>query len=217
MSELIESIDISKKDTTQNKQNALEKIIDWVISSKPSIIQNYVDKLRSQNSGITNDDLAKKILNRKSFKNGLVGAFTGLGGLPALPIAVPADLIASWKIQAFMAFSIAYVYGHTTDTTDLKTDFYLIMAGDAAKEALKRLGIEVSKSVTKKAIERYVTREIMVKIWKVVGQKIITKAGQKSFTSFMKMVPIAGAPIGFVFDWTSSRIVGNFAIKYYKG
>lgn len=116
-----------------------------------------------------------------------------------------------------MAFSIAYIYGHTKDTTDLKTDLYLILAGDSAKEALKRFGIEVSKSVTKKAVDKYITREIMVKIWKVVGRKIITKAGEKSLTSFIKLVPLVGAPVGFAFDWGATRAVGGLAIKYYKG
>ena len=116
-----------------------------------------------------------------------------------------------------MAFSIAYVYGHTQDTTDLKTDLYLILAGDSAKEALKRIGIEVSKAFTKKAVQKYITRDIMVKIWKVIGQKIITKAGEKSLTSFMKMVPLVGALVGFVFDWVATQAVGKFAIKYYKG
>lgn len=201
----------------ENKWEFLDKAIDWVITSDPAKIKLYVDKLRSQNSGISDDQLARKILNRKTFKNGLVGAFTGLGGLITLPVAVPADLIASWRIQATMACAIAYVYGHTLDTTVLKTDIYLIMAGDSAKEALKRFGIEVSKAVTKKAIEKYVSREIMVKIWKIIGMKIVTRAGEKSLTSFIKMVPVVGAPVGFIFDWTSTRAVGEAAIIYYSG
>ena len=81
---------------------------------------------------------------------------------------------------------------------------------------LKQFGVEVSKNVTKKMVNKYITREIMVKIWKVVGQKIITKAGEKSLTSFVKMVPLVGAPVGFAFDWTATQIVGNVAIKYYR-
>ena len=72
-------------------------------------------------------------------------------GLFVMPVTIPTDLIASWRIQATMAFSIAYIYGHTENTTDLKTDLYLILAGDSAKEALKRLGIEISKDITKKS------------------------------------------------------------------
>lgn len=216
---IVRSIIVSKKTlpSQEERQNVLEQVIDHVISTDFTSIENYVDKLRKQNPGISCDRLAKKITSRKAIKNGLVGAATGLGGFTTLIPATLADVASSWRIQVSMAFSIAYVYGHTTDTTDLKTDLFLILAGDSAKEALKRVSIEVSKSMTKKAVEKYITRDMMVKIWKVVGQKIITKAGEKSLLSFIKMVPLIGAPIGFFFDWTSARIVGKVAITYYRG
>lgn len=201
----------------EDLENALATVMDYVLSTDSVKIESYIDKLRKQNPGISCDDLAKKVLHRKSIKNGFIGCITGIGGLITLPVAIPADLVCSWRIQVSMAFSIAYIYGHTKDTIDLKTDLYLILAGDSAKEALKRFGIEVSKGVTKKAVDKYITRNVMTKIWKVVGRKIITKAGEKSMTSFMKMVPLVGAPVGFAFDWTATQAVGNIAIKYYKG
>lgn len=200
-----------------DKQTALEALINWIAETHPAEIRNYVDKVRSQNPGISDTDLAKKIKNRKAIKNGLVGAVTGIGGLITLPVTVPVDLIATWKIQAFMAFSIAYVYGHTVKTTDLKTDLFLILAGDSAKEALKRFGIEAGKVVTKKMIQKYITIDIMKAIWKILSRKIITKAGEKSFTSFFKMIPVVGAPIGFAFDYSAAQAVGKFAINYYSG
>ncbi|EHQ88932.1 EcsC family protein [Desulfosporosinus youngiae] len=203
--------------SSSDLQNALEHVLDYVISTDHLTIEAYVEKLLEQNKGISCDELAKKILHRKSIKNGFIGAATGLGGLITLPVTIPADLICSWRIQASMAFSISYVYGHTKDTTDLKTDLYLILAGDSAKEALKKIGIEASKAITKKAVEKYITKDIMLKIWSVVGRKVITKAGEKSLTSFMKMVPLVGAPVGFSFDWAATQAVGKFAIKYYKG
>lgn len=202
---------------SQDLQYGLERILDFVISTDHETIEAYVDKLFEQNKGISCDELARKILHRKAIKNGFIGAVTGLGGLITLPASIPADLICSWRIQASMAFSIAYVYGHTKDTTDLKTDLYLILAGDSAKEAVKKLGIEVSKSLTKKAVENYITKDVMIKIWKVIGKKIITKAGEKSFTNFMKIVPLVGAPVGFAFDWTATQTMGKIAIKYYSG
>lgn len=47
--------------------------------------------------------------------------------------------------------------------------------------------------------------------------KIITRAGQKSMTSFMRMVPLAGIPVGFLFDYFAAKIVGTIAIQYYSG
>lgn len=201
----------------EKKRNALEKLVDWLIETGQQDIDEYVRKLKSQNNGISNHDLAKKIVRRKSIKNGLVGAISGIGGVITLPVSIPGDLIFSWKIQIFMALTIAHVYGHNAKTADIKTDIYLILAGDTAKEALKRVGIEVSKGVTKKAVSKYITREVMKKIWKVVPQKIITKAGEKSLTSFMKAIPLIGAPVGFVFDWVAAKAVGKTAIKYYSG
>ena len=209
--------DFEPREPEDEKEGALARFMNWVVSTDPVQVKAYVDKLRDQNKGISDDDLARKIVRRKAFKNGLLGAASGFPGILALPATIPADLVGSWRIQAFMAISIAYVYGQTSQTTDLKTDVYLIMAGDSATEAVKRLGIEVGKTLTRKAVQKYMTREIMVKIWSVLGRKIITKAGEKSLTSFMRMVPIIGAPIGFAFDWAATRTIGHLAIDYYSG
>jgi hypothetical protein len=209
--------DFSPKKPEDEKVGAFGKFMDWVVSAQPTRVAAYVNKLRSQNPGIADDALARKIVHRKAFKNGLVGTATGVGGILTLPVTIPADLVASWKIQAFLCLSVAYTCGHTAETTDLKTDIYLIMAGDSAKEALKRLGIEVGKTVTRKAVEKYITREVMVKMWSVIGRQIITKGGLKSPTSFTRLVPLIGAPIGFGFDWFATRAVGHCAIKCYSG
>ncbi len=108
----------SRKD--EEYLTTFEKVVDWFIRSDPNDVARYVGELREQNPGISSDDLAKKITRRKSFKNGLVGAATGVPGVLALPVTVPADLVASWKIQIHMALCVAYVYGHTHRTTDLK-------------------------------------------------------------------------------------------------
>ena len=60
------------------------------------------------------------------------------------------------------------MYMHTRPiTSDLKTDLYLILAGDSAKEALKKFGIEATKAMANEAVDKYITKEIMQKIWKV--------------------------------------------------
>lgn len=44
----------------EERQNVLEQVIDHVISTDFTSIENYVDKLRKQNPGISCDRLAKK-------------------------------------------------------------------------------------------------------------------------------------------------------------
>ena len=204
-------------DKLAERTGALTRVVDHMIEVSAPGVTSYVQKLRSQNPGISSDALAGKIVRRKSFKNGLVGAVTGLGGAITLPIAIPVDVIASWKIQIAMALAIAAAYGRNNGNSDLKTDVFLILAGDSAKEALKRAGIHVAKGVTHKAIQQHVTREVMKKIWKVIPQRIITKAGEKSVLSLTRMVPIVGAPVGFAFDWAAARAVGRAAKRYYAG
>jgi hypothetical protein len=132
-------------------------------------------------------------------------------------VAIPADVVGSFMIQIRTALAVACVFGHTQHTADLKTDLYLILAGEAASQALKKLGVEVGKHVTRRTVQKHVTREVMKKIWKVIPQRILTKAGEKSATSFMRMVPLVGAPIGFGVDYTTARGVGATAIRYYSG
>ncbi|MGI5837780.1 MAG: EcsC family protein [Chloroflexota bacterium] len=213
LTESVQTIDLSPEELKEQ----LDRLTEWIINFDQPAVMSYVDKLRSQNPGISDAKLASMIVRRKSLKCGLVGAVAGLGGVIVLPVAVPANLVATWRFQANMAVCIAYLYGHTPETTDLKTDIYLIMAGDSVKEAFKQFGIEASKEVTKRAVEKYVTREVMNSIHRIIGRKIITKAGEKSLTSFTKMVPLIGGPIGFAFDWTTARGFGSAAIKYYSG
>ena len=201
----------------KDEPTAIERFVDWMLQGSQASVEGYVDKLRQQNPSLSNRELAKKIVRRKSLKNGLVGAITGVGGLLTLPVMIPTDVAMSWRIQIAMVVAVARVFGHTEDTMDLKTDVLLVLAGDSAKEALKRVGIEVTKAATRKAVDRYVTREMMKAIWKVVGKKIVTKAGEKSLLSFARMVPLVGAPVGFGFDWVMARKVGAIAIAYYSG
>ena len=208
---------IQKEDKKNSVIKWIDEYIDDHIVSSAGEISAYVNKLREQNPKISDKDLARKIVNRKSFKNGLVGAATGVGGLITLPVTVPVDIVATWKIQITLAFAIANVFGHTKDTTDLRTDVYIILAGSASQEALKKVGIQVGREITKRAIQKNLNKEIMMKIWKIIPQKIITKSGQKSLTSFSKMIPLIGAPIGFGFDYFGTRALGSFAIKYYSG
>ena len=49
-------------------QEALEKVIDYVISTDSIAIEHYINKLYEQNSGITCDELAKKSVIPQVYK-----------------------------------------------------------------------------------------------------------------------------------------------------
>lgn len=195
----------------------IDRSIDKTLERELDDWRNYVDKLREQNPQLSNEDLARLIVQRRSLKNGALGAATSVGGVLVMPVAIPADVVGSFMIQIRTALAVACVFGHTQETADLKTDIYLILAGEAASQALKRAGIEVGKHVTRKAIQKHITREVMTRIWRIIPQRILTKAGEKSATSFMRLVPVVGAPIGFGVDYATSRAIGATAVRYYSG
>ena len=198
---------------------AFEKLVDWFIEFDPFEVKMYVEEQRTRNPDLTEDQLAVRIIGIKSVKNGLVGAATGVPGFLAMPITVPTDLLMSWKIQINLALCIAYIYGHDIDNKsrdELKTDLYMILAGNGAKEHLRVLGVEIDE-VTKKSLKRYVSREMLAGIWKQIGRHIAVSTGRRSATKLSRMIPLVGAPIGFAFDYTATKSVGAFAKRYYGG
>ena len=209
---IIESLDI---DPASSWEKALEAVIESIIGAdfNRDAIAQFVDKLRWDNSGISHEEIYHKIVNQKSMQSGLFGAVTGVGGLATLPLAIPANIYTSWKIQAATIRAVAYVYGYPPSKTD--TCLVLFGAVDSKMQALKKIGIEAAKVATKKAVDQYMTKEIMKSVFKLSLKEAATKMAQKALAT--KMIPLVAAPIGFGFDWMTTQAVGKLAIKYYSG
>ena len=64
----------------QDLKGVLTKVVERVVTTDPTHIRDYVDKLKRENPHLSKDDLAKLVVSRKALKNGCVGAFGSLGG-----------------------------------------------------------------------------------------------------------------------------------------
>lgn len=201
----------------QKWSEELIQILKRTVEKEAVYIGEYVDQLRRLNPRISNEQLARKIISRKSLKAGGIGAAFNVGGLITMPITMPVDLYYCFRIQARMVLSVAYVYGWDIRSESTATDILLVMAGNAGINALRKAGIKIGEEFAKKAVQKFVTREVMKRINKILSRKIITKAGAKSFTSFAKLVPIVGAPIGGGFNYVGTLTIGKLALKFYKG
>ena len=160
---------------------------------KNGIDEEYVPTLREQNPEMSNDELAQKIVRMKSLQCGVFGVITGALGVGTLFTTIRGNA-KRWKVQIDMVMAIAEVYGYTAELIDVM----LIVTGGLAKEELKRAGIEIGEEVTRKAVEKRVTRATMK-------------------TIFPKLAPLIGSVISFIIDRPAVRLVGNVAIKYYSG
>jgi len=222
-----------------DKHGLMESIIKWIIDHDSKKIKKYVDKLREQNKGLSNEELAQKVVNREAIMCGIAGAITGIGGFLTMPITVPIDVYCSLKTQAFMAYCVSYIYGSADNTVDMKRDIYLIIAGDAAKTAFKKIGIDITEKISKKVIEQYIAQYATRQVYSVlfvefgregalkiladelaieIVERVIAQNSKTIFNKFFrKIIPLVGAPIGFAFDWTMAKMVGKRAISYYSG
>jgi len=200
----------------ENWSQDLLLLLRKTVQEEARLVEEYVAQVRRLNPEKTSLELAKRIMWRRSLKAGGLGAVCGLGGFLTVPVTMPTNLYYGFRIQARLGLAVAHIYGWNIHEDDTITDMLLVMGGSSSIEAAKNLGIPIGQEFAKKAIQKYITRDVMKRINKVISRKIITKAGEKSLLSFAKLTPLAGAPIGAMFDLLGTFAVGRAAIKFYS-
>ena len=209
----------SKQDMNEN---APLKLVDWVIDKAiegvPPLCsaEMLAKEFAIDRSYDSTDARVKSLIKWETSKNFTTGFLTGLGGLLTMPVTVPTALGAAWIIQARMAAAIAVLYGHDPREDRVRTFVLLSLAGDAAKEVVKRVGIEIGNKSLKSALTKIPGR-LLIEINKKVGFRLLTKAGEKGAINLLKAVPIAGGVVGGTVDAVACRTVGNLAINLFKG
>ena len=168
------------------------------------------DEYLSDSSYPDNDARINALINWETSKNFTSGFLTGLGGLLTLPVAVPAGLGASWVMQARMVGAIAKIQGHDTKEERVRTLALLAIVGDAGKEVVKQAGVQVGNKLGMKALKA-VPGRLLIKINKLVGFRLLTKAGTKGVINLIKVVPVAGGLVGGTVDAFVCRKVGALA------
>jgi uncharacterized protein (DUF697 family) len=143
-------------------------------------------------------------------KNFATGFTTGLGGFATLPFNLPAALGASWALQARLAGAIAVLYGHSLKDDRVRTLMLLAVAGDSAKDVVKAAGIVVGRRLTQNAI-RTVPGRVLIQLNRLVGMRLLTKAGSRGVVNLVKAVPVAGGLVGGGIDAATCVAVGRVA------
>lgn len=142
------------------------------------------------------------------------GFVTGLGGLIALPVTVPAHITTVLFLQIRMITAIAIMGGHDVNDDRVKTLVYACLAGNAAKEVLRKAGIQIGERLTISAINS-ITRKSLVTINRAVGFRLLTKFGEKGAINLGKAVPVVGGLVGAIFEAVFTKMVGKVAKKIF--
>lgn len=204
----------------ENKENLAVELVSKITNAaieglgpmEPAekLAEDYMKKYYDE------DECVEKLIRTQCAKDTINGFITGLGGLITLPIALPADMVTSWVVQARMSAAIAYVYGYNINDDQVKTFVMGTLLGGALKDALQDAGIKVGQSLAKALIKK-IPGKVLQEINKKLGIKLLTKSGSKGIIKLTKMVPVVGGFIGAGFNLASCRIVGNRAKEIFKG
>ena len=202
------------KDQPELTQNVIVRILDWAyeqaLEGPPGLDSAWDLASDYQKQDASPQEQVNSLIRWQNTKAATSGFVTGLGGLITLPVAVPANLSSVLFVQVRMIAAIAIMGGHDVNDDRVKTLVYACLAGNAAKEVLRQVGIEVGQKLTISAIKS-ITRETLVAINRAVGFRLLTKFGEKGVVNLGKAVPLVGGVIGATFEAVSTNGVGNVA------
>lgn len=156
---------------------------------------------------ITNSN---SLIRWQNTKAGTSGFLAGLGGLLVMPVSIPANLASVLYVQIRMIAAIAYMGGYDLKDDRVKSLVYACMAGNAAKDLLKDIGIVVGQKMTVQLIKN-ISSKTITSINQKVGFRLLTKFGQTGAINLGKAVPLVGGIIGGAFDSVTTNIIGNIA------
>jgi uncharacterized protein (DUF697 family) len=200
------SNDVSESKIMAALDWAYDKAVDGVagLDSAREIAASYMG----------NDDSAyeqaNSLIRWQNAKAGTSGFLTGLGGILVMPLTIPANLASVMYVQIRMIAAIAHLGGHDLRDDRVKTLVYSCMAGNAAKDILKDVGIQVGKKLTQTAIKN-ISGKTLTAINQKVGFRLLAKTGEKSILTLSKAIPLVGGVIGAGFDIASTNLIGNIA------
>ena len=204
-----------------NDESTALQLVTWIVGKAVegvpplSSARNLAQEYLIDASYTDNDERVASLIKWETSKNFTVGFIAGLGGLLAVPVAVPAALGASWIIQARMAGAIAVIDGHDLEEDRVRTLALLSIAGDSVKEVLKHAGVSIAGKLAEEVVMK-VPGKVLIEINKRVGFRLLTKAGEKGAIVLVKGVPVVGGLVGGAFDAAACRTVGKVAHSIFK-
>ncbi len=164
-----------------------KQLVENAVKPDLPALERLVEKTRAKHPDLGPKRLAKKLIHRQATRAGWVGFVTGLGGLPALPIAIPIDLAATIKLQSNLVHMLRMAGGGPVAAEDVsETSLWLITTG----------GQELA------AASGTMIRELIV--------KTLSK-------SLLKFVPLVGGLVGFALNWASTQTLGRLTLRWLEG
>jgi hypothetical protein len=137
------------------------------------------------------------------------GFVTGLGGIIALPVALPTNVVEFYAIATRMVGAIASLRGYDVREQGTRSAVMLTLVGADADDLLKKAGIGGAGRLADLAAQRLPGPALMV-LNKGIGFRLVSSVGRSALSRFGRGVPVVGGVVGAGMDaYLLRRIAGH--------
>ncbi|MGM7423604.1 EcsC family protein [Cellulosimicrobium sp. CpK407] len=157
------------------------------------------------------DRVIRRLITEATQAAGVNGFVTGVGGLVALPVTIPANMAGALVINARLAGAIAYLRGYDLADPHTQTVITLVAAGSTTQQILSAFGVKLGEKAAVQAIKA-IPISVLRSINKKAGFFLVAKYGtQRAAVTIAKAVPLVGGVVGGTVDATMTQLVGRTA------
>ncbi len=209
---------INTQITPEQVQELLGTCYDKALNGVPGIsqpLEEYVASYTDRYS--TPEKAAQELIKNQLIKCTTSGAPSGAAGFFVLPISIasiPANIANVLYVQLRMIAGVAMIGGYEVRTDQVQTLIYACLAGSSATDMLKEAGITTGQKLAMNAIKK-IPGTTLTAINRKVGFRFITRFGETGIINLGKMVPVVGAVIGGLFDFTTTKVIASTAYNYF--
>ncbi|MDE5815792.1 MAG: EcsC family protein, partial [Alistipes sp.] len=125
-------------------------------------------------------------------------------------------LFSSLYMELRMIAGIAMIRGYDVHDDQVKTAVYMCLIFNMVGDVLKQVGIQAVEKIAVKKLLPKLTQEIIVKINKAVGFRLLTKGGTKGLVNLGKVIPLFGGIVGAAYNWAEVAICAKAAKKMFN-
>ena len=207
---------VSERDYTQEEvMSLLDSIYDKCLNGLPKVSQTVEelaeDYLKKYD---TKEQACKSMLRNQITKCTTSGALSGLGGVIAIPIALPANVGSVLYMQMRMIACVAYMADYDLDSDQTQTFIYACLAGVAVNNIVKQASVKFGMKLANGIIKK-IPGKVLTKINQKVGFRFITKFGTKGIVNLGKMILGVGAIVGGGLDLVETKIIADRTYKWF--
>ena len=159
------------------------------------------------------EDAVKSLLRLHVGLAGVQGFVTNLGGIAALAVAIPANVVGVTLVQCHLVAGIAHLRGYDLEDPRVRNAILACMLGEDAVRDLVRttslpsspMGIATSP-VHDPALDELISREVTTDL-------VARTAGRRAVTMVGRRVPLLGGVVGGGSDALMTWQIGQYAAR----